>query len=108
MVIIIIPLVCGCSNENRKKENNVDVLLEEVEYLVEQSSQREKVFDEYLYEYKVELEEIPELAYGSVSELNSGDNYICYKDILILGNTIYKKEAGKYEKQEATLNTILI
>ena len=106
MVIIIIPLVCGCSNENRRKENNADVLLEEVENLVEQSSQREKVFDENLNEYTVELEEIPELAYGSVSELNSGDNYICYKDILILGNTIYKKEAGKYVKQKATLNTI--
>ncbi len=39
MVIIIITLVYGCSNENRRKENNADVLLEEVENLVEQSSQ---------------------------------------------------------------------
>ncbi|MDE7477493.1 MAG: hypothetical protein K2M91_06030, partial [Lachnospiraceae bacterium] len=128
MVMILVSLVYGCSNENRKtKENGADVLNEEAdrteqtnqsdillpemlseeeETSVEQTSQQEKVLNENLYEYTVELEEIPELAYASFSYLNSGDNYICYKDILILGNTIYKKEAGKYVKQEITLSTI--
>ena len=106
MVIIIITLVYGCSNENRRKENNADVLLEEVENLVEQSSQREKVFDENLNEYTVELEEIPELAYGSVSELNSGDNYICYKDILILGNTIYNSSLQFLDLSNPRLNMV--
>ena len=55
---------------------------------------------------QIELEEIPELSFRNISDLEIGKNYICYGDTLILGSIIYQKEEGKYIKQESTLNSL--
>lgn len=112
IVLIVAVLTCGCANENvkSKMENRLEFSTEEDDsagqsgqtvFLLPEASSTEEI------NRVKELGEIPKLSYCSVSELNIGDNYICYKDILILGNTIYKKEAEKYVRQEMTLNAIL-
>lgn len=128
MITMIAVLVYGCSSENGpEEESKADILTEEADRTdhigksevllsdvwsedemdrIKRSSQQKQAFDAKLYEYKVILEEIPELSYCSVSQLNTGDNYICYRDILILGNTIYRREEEKYVRQDTTLNAV--
>lgn len=55
---------------------------------------------------QIKLEEIPELSFRNISDLEIGKNYICYGDTLILGSIIYQKEEGKYIKQKSTLNSL--
>jgi len=115
IIFTIIILISGCANENGRTvistgedsstasfDSQADTSDEELSSQWEQ----EQLSDKSLYEYTAELEEIPELGYCSYSMLNTGQNYICYKDILILSSTIYKKGAEKYMKQELTLHEI--
>lgn len=51
---------------------------------------------------EVRLEEVPELGYSYCPE-----SYICYKDILILGEDVYYKEKGSYIKTDKTIYDML-
>lgn len=119
IIFTIVILISGCAYGNEKNTNLPDEpdsaastdwmgdeLLREETDCADLSDQWEPNPDESLYAYTAELEEIPELGRCSTSVMNIGNNYICYKDILVLGSTIYKKETERYVKQDLTLHPI--
>lgn len=68
--------------------------------------QVEKTNKELYKEPNILLEEVPELGY-SYSPTAGGDTYICYKDILILGDDVYRYVNGKYIKTDETIQDML-
>lgn len=52
---------------------------------------------------KVTLEEMPEQSYS----IRPGTTYICYKDLLVLDDNVYKKQDGSYQKTGKTLSDML-
>lgn len=106
-IIIVILFINGCTHKDEisELENETVILTKEVDN-VRQFIRQVQSSNKSLYEYEVDLQEIPELSYRNVSELSIGENYICYEDTLIIGNVIYKKKEGRYIKQELTLNSL--
>lgn len=63
------------------------------------------IMDQFSYVGDIWLGEVPEL--GCATGGMSGDDYICYKDILILGELVYQKKNGCYIKSQRTLYDML-
>lgn len=61
---------------------------------------------QFCYARDILPEEIPELGY-SYSPVAGGDTYICYKNILILGDDVYRYENGNYIKTGETIQDML-
>ncbi|MDE7207805.1 MAG: hypothetical protein K2N90_11740 [Lachnospiraceae bacterium] len=105
-------VISGCSGEDVSSdhaETEVAAVTrtETGETVTECVANEQQDFEESLYEYTAELDEIPELRYRNISNLEYRlGNYICHNDTLILGTTIYKKEGETYVRQELTLNAI--
>ncbi|MCM1387731.1 MAG: hypothetical protein NC231_10415 [Bacillus sp. (in: Bacteria)] len=64
------------------------------------------ITDQFPYVGDILLEEVPELGY-SYSPVAGGDTYICYENILILGEDIYRYENGNYMKTGETIRDML-
>lgn len=59
------------------------------------------------YKTQIKLEEIPELGYRNISDLELGNDYVCYNDLIILGGILYKKQEGSFAKQKENLFDLL-
>lgn len=55
------------------------------------------------YGKEIILEEIPELGYQNISDINLPDGYVCFDDLLILDGILYREHGGSYVKQEEDL-----
>lgn len=110
--IIVCVIISGCragdvASNHAETEVAAVTQTETGETVTECVANEQQDFEESLYEYTVELDEIPELRYRNISNLEYRlRNYICHNDTLILGTTIYKKEGETYVRQELTLNAI--
>lgn len=56
----------------------------------------------------VNLRYIPELGYRDTMTgcIDSFNDYVCWRDILVIGNDIYKKENGSYTKSDTVSNRL--
>lgn len=99
-LIIAIVFVYGCSDEIRlSAATSASPTVTSASPVPTEDNRQLSEQNYSSWENEVNLEEIPELGYRNIDLWNT-ENYICYRDILILDSDIYKKVEGKYKYQK--------